>query len=136
VQSEPPVKDETPTAMSATCLEKLMRANRWRVRTGKYASEDSAGWNGVFLVPIDGEIYNVMIGDGMGFRHLSVTNAQKKKLPDWTTMCRLKDMFFSEDSWVVQYHPPKEEHVNFHPFCLHLWESIDEPMPHPEVVQV
>jgi hypothetical protein len=119
-----------------TALEKILRANRWRIREGRMASEDVGGWNGAFLVPLDGERYHVMIGEGMGFRHLSVTNAQKKRIPEWVTMCRLKELFFADDAWVVQYHPPKEEHINDHPFCLHLWESIEEPMPHPSIVQV
>lgn len=99
-------------------------------------SEDVDGWNGCFLVPIDGELYHIMISDGMGFRHLSITNAQKKVIPSWEVMCRAKDLFFADDSWVVQYHVPKDEAINDHPFCLHLWESINEPMPHPSIVLV
>ena len=119
-----------------TCLEKLVRANRWRVRTGKLASDDSYGFNGCFLVPLEGELWHVILGDGMGFRHLSVTNAQKKILPSWTVLTRLRDAFFDDSSWVVQYLPPKDQYVDDHPFCLHLWESIDEPMPHPLIVMV
>jgi hypothetical protein len=119
-----------------TCLEKLSRANRWRIRTGPMGSNDASGWNGAFLVPVNGEIYQVILSDGMGWRHLSVVNAQKKKLPDWTTMCRFKDLFFPDDSWVCEFHPANDDYVNEHPFCLHLWESIDEPMPHPPVVFV
>jgi hypothetical protein len=120
----------------ATGLEKLLRANRWRIRTGRYASEDVDGFNGAFLVPIDGGMYHVMIGDGLGWKHLSITNAQKKVIPSWEVMCRAKDLFFSDYAWVVQFHPPKEENVNDHPYCLHLWESLDEEMPHPFVVMV
>jgi hypothetical protein len=119
-----------------TALEKLMRANRWRIRTGKMASEDVDGFNGSFYVPLDGEMYFVIISDGWGFRHLSISNAQKKVLPTWETMCRVKEMFFSDDSWVCQFHPPADVQVNDHPWCLHLWESIDEPMPHPHWVMV
>ena len=100
------------------------------------ASTEVDGWNGAFLVPLEGELWHVMIADGMGFRHLSVTNAQKKVVPSWNTMCRLRDLFFGDSSWVVQYHPPKDEYVNDHPFCLHLWESIDEPMPHPLIAMI
>jgi hypothetical protein len=119
-----------------TCLEKLTRANRWRVKTGQMGSDDSYGWNGAFLVPLEGELWHVIIGDGNGWRHLSVVNAQKKVLPSWNVMCRFKDLFFSDSSWVVQFHPPGDEYINDHPYCLHLWESIDEPMPHPHVVLV
>jgi hypothetical protein len=100
------------------------------------ASEDTDGWNGCFLVPVDGELYHIMIGDGMGWRHLSVTNAQKKVLPTWGAMTRLKDLFFADDSWAVQFFPAKDDYVNCHPYCLHIWESIDEPMPHPSIALV
>ena len=122
--------------MPGTALEKLMRANRWRIRTGPRASEDVDGWNGAFLVPIDGEMYFVMISDGMGWKHLSISNAQKKVLPTWTAMSRVKACFFADDEWAVQFFPAKEDYVNDHNFCLHIWMPLDEPMPHPSIVLV
>lgn len=119
-----------------TCLEKLCKANRWRVRTGTMGSDETYGWNGAFIVPLEGELWHVILSDGMGWRHLSVKNAQKKVLPSWGLMARLKELFFDDDAWVVQFHPAKDEYVNLHPCVLHLWESLDEPMPHPHVVQV
>jgi len=119
-----------------TCLEKLCKANRWRVRAGTMGSDETSGWNGAFIIPLEGEIWHVVLSDGMGWRHLSVKNAQKKVLPSWGIMSRLKELFFSDDAWVVQFHPAKEDAVNDHPYCLHLWESLDESMPHPHVVLV
>lgn len=119
-----------------TSLEKLARANRWRVKHGKWSSDETYGWNGCFLVPLEGDLWHVMIGDGMGWRHLSVTNAQRKMLPTYQVMCRLRAAFFGDDAWVVQFHAPPDEHINDHPWCLHLWESIDAEMPHPTIVQV
>jgi hypothetical protein len=119
-----------------TCLEKLARANRWRIRTGKFASDDSYAFNGQFLVPLEGEMFLVQLSDGWGWRHLSVSNAQRRVLPTWSVITRLRDLFFPDDVWVVQMFPPKEEYVNDCPWCLHLWESLDEPMPHPSVVMV
>jgi hypothetical protein len=121
---------------TGTTLEKLRNANRWRIKTGEMGSEDTDGWNGCFLVPLDGELWNVMISDGMGWRHLSVANARAKVLPSWTIMCRLKACFFSDDSWVVQYHPAQSEYVNDHPFVLHLWEPLEETLPRPPVILV
>lgn len=117
-------------------LEKLLRANRWRIRTGKYASDDTDGWNGCFLVPVDGEIYHVMISDGGGWKHLSATNAQKKVIPSWNAMCRLKEYFFSDDEWACQFHPAKDDHINDHPYCLHIWMPLDAPLPHPSIALV
>lgn len=125
-----------------TTLEKLSRANRWRIVSGKPAigtkpfppeifSTEQDGWNGHFLVPIDGDIWHIRISDGLGWRHLSISNAQRSVMPTWSIMCRAKDLFFGDDELVVQYHPPKADYVNDHQFCLHLWQSLDEPMPAP-----
>jgi hypothetical protein len=103
-------------------------------------STDSAGWNGAFMVPLNGQLWQVIIGDGSaldtGWRHLSVTNAQRRELPPWEVMCRLKDLFFADDAWVVQFHPPKEVYVNDHPYVLHLWEPLDAELPTPNIVLV
>ena len=119
-----------------TCLEKLSKANRWRIRTGELASNDASGWNGDFLVPLEGDYWRVRISDGVGWRHLSVANAQRSTLPSWNVMRRLKDYFFADESWVVQFHPAKSENVNEHPWVLHLWEPLNETLPRPPVILV
>jgi hypothetical protein len=119
-----------------TGLEKMCRANRWRIRNSQWASTDQDGWNGHFLVPLEGELWHVIISDGEGWQHLSVTNAQKRIMPGWHIMCRLKDAFFADDVWVAQYHPAKEDNVNDHPFCLHLWRPLEEKLPTPPYVFV
>ena len=115
----------------ATTLEKLIKANRWRVRTGPFASTEVDGWNGSFYVPIDGEMWHVRISDGCGWKHLSISNAQRKVLPSWTIMCRAKALFYADDEWAVQYMPAKEDNVNDCPWCLHIWTPLDEPLPKP-----
>jgi hypothetical protein len=119
-----------------TCLEKLCRANRWRVRNGRFGSTEVDGWNGHFLVPFDGEVWQVLISDGMGWRHLSASNAYKKMLPPWSVMCRLKEAFWGDQDWVVQFHPAKDDWINDHPFVLHLWQPLNEELPKPPVVLV
>jgi hypothetical protein len=100
------------------------------------ASSETAGWNGHFIVPLDGEMYFVRLSDGWGWRHASVSNAQHKVLPTWTTMSRIKELFWSDESWVVEYHPAKIDYVNDCPWCLHLWEPLEETLPRPPVILV
>lgn len=129
-----------------TCTEKLARANRWRIRTGvctigpvpsaSLASTDEDGWNGHFLVPLEGEVWHVIISDEGGWRHLSVTNAQKRVMPSWNIMCRLKDAFFDDADWVCQFHPANEDNINDHPWCLHLWQPLNDKLPIPPYVLV
>lgn len=66
---------------------------------------------------------------GMGWDHVSVSFSNR--CPTWEEMCQVKDMFFNEDECVVQYHPPKKEYVNVHPYCLHLWRPQNEVVPKP-----
>ncbi len=118
-----------------TSLEKLCRANRWRIRpavTGReslIASTDAEGWNGHFLVPIEGNLWHVILSDRTGWRRLSVSNAQSKDLPSWTVMNRLKDAFFADNDWVVQFYPPRN--VASAADCLELWQPLNNPLPLP-----
>ena len=64
-----------------------------------------------------------------GWEHVSV-RAEKvidkriiQMLPTWNEMNFIKDMFWDVEDRVVQYHPPKSEYVNQHPFVLHLWRN-------------
>ena len=48
------------------------------------------------------------------------------RCPTWDEMCLVKDIFWQDDECVIQFHPPKSEYVNLHPYCLHLWKKIGE----------
>ena len=59
---------------------------------------------------------------GGGWEHVSVSLA--KRCPFWDEMCMIKDIFWGENECVVQYHPPKTDYINNHPYCLHMWKKI------------
>lgn len=118
-----------------TCLEKLIRANRWRIRKGDLATGDEAGWNGHFLVPLDGSIWMVRLNDTQGWRHLAVTNAQKKMATPWHVTSEIKRLFFADDSWVAEFHPPDGSYIADH-WARHLWEPLEEPLPAPPVISL
>jgi len=61
---------------------------------------------------------------GEGWEHVSVS--LRNRCPTWEEMCIVKDIFWSDDECVVQYHPPKIEYVNCHPYCLHLWKKTGD----------
>lgn len=61
-------------------------------------------------------------GRDTGWEHASVSLATRT--PTWAEMCVVKDIFWREDEATVQFHPPKAEHVNFMPFCLHIWRPL------------
>lgn len=57
-----------------------------------------------------------------GWEHVSVS--LRNRCPTWEEMCAFKDIFWEEEECVVQFHPPKSEYVNLHPYCLHMWKKI------------
>lgn len=69
-----------------------------------------------------------------GWDHVSVSLPDR--CPSWQEMCRVKRLFFSDDEWVLQYHPSEHDYVNNHPFVLHLWRPQNLEIPKPPKVMV
>jgi hypothetical protein len=61
--------------------------------------------------------------------HVSVSTP--RRTPNWSEMCRVKDLFWSDDECVMQLHVPKADHLNLAAHCLHLWRPalVDIPRP-------
>lgn len=124
--------------------------NEHRIRVGHYRSTPSDGFNGMFEFALPGEARRIrcLASDGSGlegtvieskpkWQHVSVSfGPNAKTTPSWKLMCRIKDLFWDENDVVVQFHPAKSEYVNFHPHCLHLWRSLDQPQPIPPSIYV
>jgi len=99
---------------------------KFRVRTGRIASDETFGNNGAFelLLKTPGKPRLFAIAsDQAGWEHVSVS--RKDRCPTWDEMCAVKDLFWTEEDAVVQFHPPRSNYVNNHPFCLHLWKPAD-----------
>jgi hypothetical protein len=105
-----------------TTLEALRRAERWRIKTGKLASSETDGFNGNFLVPLDGELWHIILSDIKGWRMLSVTNAQNKRFPEWITLCHLKDAFFADSDYAIVFVGPATKRQQ----RIELWQPLDE----------
>lgn len=109
-------------------LPEVLEASR--VIDGPMASDRSWGAYGMFrLYRERGSKTEVRIvasgGDpddpmSEGWEHVSISTATR--CPTWEEMCRVKDLFWGDDEAVLQFHPPKSEYVNNHPYCLHLWK--------------
>lgn len=69
-----------------------------------------------------------------GWEHVSVST--RDRVPNWSEMCFVKDLFWAEDECVVQFHPPKSDYINIHPYVLHLWRSIRKQFPMPPVALI
>lgn len=105
-----------------------------KFRLTQYSSKDE-GNNGVFVAKLKhGQHVQIVASDGMGWEHVSVS--RKDRCPTWEEMCQVKELFWDDGDCVVQYHPPKSEYVNNHPFCLHLWRPVGFVFPSPPSIMV
>lgn len=111
-----------------------------RVRRGAYASDESFGHTGAFIIRApSGRDLRIIASDGTdendeGWEHVSVSLINKT--PGWRDMCFVKDLFWSEDECVVQFHPPQTDYVNNHAHCLHLWKWRGGEFPRPPSILV
>lgn len=76
-----------------------------------------------------GVSYTFVFSWNNGWEHLSVSTP--KRTPSWDEMCVFKDLFFKEDETCVEYHPKKEDYVNLHEHCLHIWKPLEAELPIP-----
>lgn len=119
-------------------MKDLHTLDKYRVDMSRFYGSMGDGKNGAFKVYIGGRSFFVIASDGGGWDHVSVSpcNRKRQSCPTWDEMCAIKDMFFEPEETVVQYHPPKSDYVNNHPYCLHLWRPQDKEMPRPPAIFV
>jgi hypothetical protein len=101
-----------------------------------YWSTPEDGFNGMFVLWVGPHRVRCVASDGMGWKHVSVSIIGDNRPPKWGDMCAIKDLFWDEEDWVVQFHPAKSEYVNHHPGCLHLWQPLNEKLPTPPSIMV
>ena len=91
---------------------------------------------GAFLVPseIDGGTLKVIASAAEGWDHVSVS--RQNRCPNWPEMEQIKHLFFKDDETAMQLHVPPSDHINHHPYCLHLWRPLDQEIPRPPGILV
>jgi len=113
-----------------------LQANR--VREGQMGSDESFGMAGAFRLIGPKGAPLVAVSSGVDHEHKweHVSVSAEKRCPTWEEMCFVKDLFWAEDEMCVQYHPPKSDYVNFHPYVLHMWKPIGMTIPMPPTLLV
>jgi hypothetical protein len=48
----------------------------------------------------------------------------------------VKRLFFKNDELAMQLHVTPDQHINNHPFCLHMWRPHDKEIPLPPAIMV
>lgn len=95
---------------------------KYRIKTGALGSNSSAGNCGAFrIMSLKLKRPFACIASDEGWEHVSVSLPDR--CPTWEEICFIKNMFWDEGDLVVQLHPPKEDYINNHPYCLHLWRK-------------
>ncbi len=66
--------------------------------------------------------------------HLSVSRANR--VPTWDELMQAKEVFLGLEAHAVQVLPPRSQHVNIMPHCLHLFSRMDGTPSLPDFRQV
>lgn len=74
---------------------------------------------GAFRIPFKGKWLAVISSDGDGWDHVSVSI--RFRCPTWEEMEWVRSLFFDDAETVMQLSVPRDDHINLHPNCLHLW---------------
>ncbi len=114
-------------------------ANRFRIIKaphgyGSFPDDDFGvfmiyGSDSPFGIPL-----KIIASSGEGWEHVSVSTP--KRCPNWPEMDFVKNLFWEPYECVMQLHVPREDHVNCHPYCLHLWRPIGVEIPRPGSILV
>ena len=115
---------------------RLLDTLRLRGRAVAFYGWDGDETCGAFALRsiIDGGQLTVIASSGEGWDHVSVS--RPTRCPNWPEMEQVKRLFFREEETAMQLHVPPSDHVNNHPYTLHLWRPLDQEIPRPPSIMV
>ena len=102
-------------------LEKARRSHPMRGTTPVGATYGYFEINGLRIISSGDKRQGDDESELYQWEHVSVS--LPNRIPTWTEMCFVKELFWDDSETVLQFHPPKSEYVNDMPFCLHLWKK-------------
>jgi hypothetical protein len=76
----------------------------------------------------------VVASNGYGWDHVSVS--LPSRCPTWEEMDEVKRLFFRDDEVAMQIHVAVNDHINIHPYVLHLWRPHEAVIPLPPKILV
>jgi hypothetical protein len=96
-------------------------------RYGTFGDDKS----GAFQIPhpATGVKLTCIAAAGDGWDHVSVSLSNR--CPNWVEMEFVKRRFFRDDEVAMQLHVKVKDHINVHPYVLHLWRPHHQPIPVP-----
>jgi len=113
----------------------MMLPQEWRVEIPQVMMKDidknklNLHHNGAFLIVRKEQTLRIIAASGGGWDHVSVS--LETRCPTWDEMDFIKRVFFKETETAMQLHVPEADHINIHPFVLHLWRPHLRKIPVP-----
>ena len=112
----------------------LNELNDYRVVTqeiSEYYSNFGDAKNGAVRgpSPVDGKPLHIVASGGGGWDHVSIS--RQNRIPNQREMDHVYRMFFAPHETAMQLFVPEAEHINIHPYTLHLWRPQEEGIPKP-----
>ena len=104
-------------------MRDLHSLDPYRLDVAAYYGSNGDGGNGAFQIPFASATLRVLASNGDGWDHVSVSC--RNRCPNWQEMEHVKRLFFADDETAMQLHVPPADHVNVHPYTLHLWRPND-----------
>jgi hypothetical protein len=98
-------------------------------RRVRLEGRDDDGIAFVMLSPFGAGVLRVIATSGCGWDHVSVSLVDRT--PTWEEMSVVRDLCFEPEECCMELHVPRSEHINHHPYCLHLWRPLDAEIPQP-----
>jgi len=102
-----------------------MRESAW---AGGWSGDETCGAF-VFPSPVDGQSLRCIASNADGWDHVSVS--RQTRCPNWTEMDFIKRKFFLDNETAMQLHVPPSDHINNHPYVLHMWRPHNDSIPMP-----
>lgn len=109
--------------------------DKYRQKYGLFGTKNGEPF-GLFFIKVSTHktpLKVILAPIGQEWEHVSVS--LPNRCPTWEEMCIVKDIFFG-NRVAVQFHPEKDEYVNNHPYCLHLWASNNKAIETPPSILV
>lgn len=100
----------------------------------KYRVDGNKNESGAFRLVFKERQLQIIASDQLGWDHVSVS--LNHRIPNWTEMSYIKNLFFEPHEWAYQLHAPPSDHINLHPYVLHLWRPQDQEIPLPPSIMV
>ena len=86
------------------------------------------------IIEIDGKSYmeipnvndgnlSVIVSKDKGRMHLSISHGRRP--PTWSEIKEARYGYLPQVKYAAIILPPKEEYVDVHPFCFHVWEIAE-----------